>query len=318
MAKAEEATLMTCRRTSRLGGGLAHPVPRETTTRTAPSWAEHATGRPCRSSARARRSSARASRHRRARLGRDHGARRDGVVDSVDATRIVVRPSTESESDPLSAKPDIYTSRSSSVEQNTCINQKPIVERGDIVKMGEVIADGPATERGELGPRRDIPRRVHPWGGYNFETRSSSPSTRQERPLHLYPHRGVRGASRRDTKLGKEESPATIPNVGEEALKDLDESGSCAFGAGSKPQDILVGKITPKGETQLSRGEACARSSARRPATCATARCASRRACRGVVISAKVFSRRARKGRARQGHRGTPRRGSSSPTSATR
>ncbi len=190
-------------------------------------------------------------------VARDSGvtmvARRDGVVDSVDATRIVVRPTTETESDPLSAKPDIYNlTKFQRSNQNTCINQKPIIERGDHVKTGDVIADGPATERGELALGENVLVAFMPWGGYNFED-SILVSERLVRNDHFTSiHIEEFECVARDTKLGKEEITCDIPNVGEEALKDLDESGIVRIGAEVKPQDILVGKITPKGETQLS------------------------------------------------------------------
>jgi DNA-directed RNA polymerase subunit beta len=231
-------------------------------------------------------------------VARDSGvtmvARRDGVVDSVDATRIVVRPTQESESDPLSAKPDIYNlTKFQRSNQNTCINQKPIVERGDHVSMGDVLADGPATERGELALGENILVAFMPWGGYNFED-SILISERLVRNDHFTSiHIEEFECVARDTKLGKEEITCDIPNVGEEALKDLDESGIVRIGAEVKPQDILVGKITPKGETQLSPEEKLLRAIFGEKA--GDVRDSSLRVppgVQGIVISAKVFSRK--------------------------
>ncbi len=231
-------------------------------------------------------------------VARDSGvtvvAKRDGVVDSVDATRIVVRPTQESESDPLSAKPDIYNlTKFQRSNQNTCINQKPIVERGDHVKMGDVIGDGPATERGELALGENVLVAFMPWGGYNFED-SILISERLVRNDHFTSiHIEEFECVARDTKLGKEEITCDIPNVGEEALKDLDESGIVRIGAEVKPQDILVGKITPKGETQLSPEEKLLRAIFGEKA--GDVRDSSLRVppgVQGIVISAKVFSRK--------------------------
>ncbi|HEX3698942.1 MAG TPA: DNA-directed RNA polymerase subunit beta [Polyangia bacterium] len=231
-------------------------------------------------------------------VARDSGvtvvAKRDGVVDSVDATRIVIRPTTETESDPLSAKPDIYNlTKFQRSNQNTCINQKPIIERGDHVKTGDVIADGPATERGELALGENILVAFMPWGGYNFED-SILVSERLVRNDHFTSiHIEEFECVARDTKLGKEEITCDIPNVGEEALKDLDESGIVRIGAEVKPQDILVGKITPKGETQLSPEEKLLRAIFGEKA--GDVRDSSLRVppgVQGIVISAKVFSRK--------------------------
>src|SRR5438477_9940103 len=231
-------------------------------------------------------------------VARDSGvtlvARRDGIVDSVDATRIVVRPSSESESDPLSAKPDIYNlTKFQRSNQNTCINQKPIIERGDHVKLGDVIADGPATERGELALGENVLGAFMPWGGYNFgdSILVSERLTKNDHftSIQLEEFECVA----RDTKLGKEGITCDIPNVGEEALKDLDESGIVRIGAEVKPQDILVGKITPKGETQLSPEEKLLRAIFGEKA--GDVRDSSLRVppgVQGIVISAKVFSRK--------------------------
>src|SRR5450755_2837374 len=231
-------------------------------------------------------------------VARDSGvtlvARREGVVESVDAARIVVRPVENDQTDPLSAKPDIYNlTKFQRSNQNTCINQKPIIERGDHVKMGDVLADGPATERGELALGENILVAFMPWGGYNFED-SILVSERLVRNDHFTSiHIEEFECVARDTKLGKEEITCDIPNVGEEALKDLDESGIVRIGAEVKPQDILVGKITPKGETQLSPEEKLLRAIFGEKA--GDVRDSSLRVppgVQGIVISAKVFSRK--------------------------
>jgi DNA-directed RNA polymerase subunit beta len=230
-------------------------------------------------------------------VARDSGvtvvARRDGTVESVDAARIVVRPTMDSD-DLLSAKPDIYNLvKFQRSNQNTCINQRPIVEPGDHVKAGEVLADGPATERGELALGENVLVAFMPWGGYNFED-SILLSERLVKDDHFTSiHIEEFECVARDTKLGKEEITCDIPNVGEEALKDLDESGIVRIGAEVKAQDILVGKITPKGETQLSPEEKLLRAIFGEKA--GDVRDSSLRVppgVQGIVIGAKIFSRK--------------------------
>jgi DNA-directed RNA polymerase subunit beta len=230
-------------------------------------------------------------------VARDSGvtlvARRDGVVETVDAARIVVRATAESD-DPLSAKPDIYNLvKFQRSNQNTCINQKPIVEPGDTVRAGDVIADGPATEKGELALGENVLVAFMPWQGYNFEDSIlvSERLTKSDyfTSIHIEEFECVA----RDTKLGKEEITGDIPNVGEEALKDLDESGIVRIGAEVKPNDILVGKITPKGETQLSPEEKLLRAIFGEKA--GDVRDSSLRVppgVQGIVIGARVFSRK--------------------------
>jgi DNA-directed RNA polymerase subunit beta len=230
-------------------------------------------------------------------VARDSGvtvvARRDGIVESVDAARIVVRTTGDSD-DLLAAKPDIYNLvKFQRSNQNTCINQRPIVEPGDVVKAGEVLADGPATERGELALGENVLVAFMPWGGYNFED-SILLSERLVRDDHFTSiHIEEFECVARDTKLGKEEITCDIPNVGEDALKDLDESGIVRIGAEVKPQDILVGKITPKGETQLSPEEKLLRAIFGEKA--GDVRDSSLRVppgVQGIVIGAKIFSRK--------------------------
>ena len=227
-------------------------------------------------------------------VARDSGvtavARNNGIVESVDATRIVVKVDSEN----ISAKPDIYNLlKFRRSNQNTCINQRPIVEKGDRVTKGDVIADGPGTDTGELALGRNMVVAFMPWGGYNFED-SILISERvvkedQYTSIHIEEFECVA----RDTKLGKEEITKDIPNVGEEALANLDESGIVRIGAEVKSGDILVGKITPKGETQLSPEEKLLRAIFGEKA--GDVRDTSSRVPPGVVgtvISAKVFSRR--------------------------
>jgi DNA-directed RNA polymerase subunit beta len=180
-------------------------------------------------------------------------ARRDGVVESVDASRIVVRADTPASSTDVAEEVDIYNLiKFQRSNQNTCINQKPIVRRGDRVKAGDCIADGPATDRGELALGRNLLVAFMPWGGYNFEDSILISERVVKEDLYTSIHIEEFECVARDTKLGKEEITRDIPNVGEEALKDLDEAGIVRIGAEVNAGDILVGKITPKGETQLS------------------------------------------------------------------
>ncbi|MCB9732248.1 MAG: DNA-directed RNA polymerase subunit beta [Deltaproteobacteria bacterium] len=178
-------------------------------------------------------------------------AKNDGVVESVDAERIVVKPDAL-ETDVHTA-PDIYRLiKYQRSNQNTCINQKPIVRAGDRVKAGDVIADGPATELGELALGRNVVVAFMPWGGYNFEDSILISERVVKEDLYTSIHIEEFECTARDTKLGKEEITRDIPNVGEEAMAHLDDAGIVRIGAEVKTGDILVGKITPKGESQLS------------------------------------------------------------------
>ena len=151
-------------------------------------------------------------------------AKREGIVDWVDANRIVVRPSKVDPKDPNSVRPDIYTLvKFQRSNQNTCMNQKPIVQPGDRVKAGDVIADGPATETGELALGQNVVVAFMPWGGYNFEDSILINEKLVKNDVFTSIHIEEFECVARDTKLGKEEITRDIPNVGEEALKDLDE-----------------------------------------------------------------------------------------------
>ena len=189
-------------------------------------------------------------------VARDSGvtivARRDGIVESVDSTRIVVKADKTSGSH-RDTGVDIYgLTKYQRSNQNTCMNQRPIVEVGDHVKKDDVIADGPSTEMGELALGRNVLVALMPWGGYNFEDSILISERVVKEDIYTSIHIEEFECVSRDTKLGPEEITRDIPNVGDEALTDLDESGIVRIGAEVKPGDILVGKITPKGETQLS------------------------------------------------------------------
>ena len=227
------------------------------------------------------------------RLARDSGvcaiARRPGVVESVDATRIVVRAQGEG-----AEVPDIYhLTKFQRSNQSTCYTQKPIVRTGETVNVGDVFADGPATDMGELALGQNVLVAFMPWQGYNFEDSILVSERIAKDDVFTSIHIEEFECVARDTKLGKEEITRDIPNVGEEALKDLDDSGIVRIGAEVRPGDILVGKITPKGETQLSPEEKLLRaifgekagdvrdSSLKVPPGVA-----------GIVINARVFSRK--------------------------
>jgi DNA-directed RNA polymerase subunit beta len=192
-------------------------------------------------------------------VARDSGAvvlaKRSGVVESVSADRIVVRAESRGrKADPVQDLPlDIFNlTKYRRSNQNTCINQKPLVRKGQRVQAGEVIADGPGTDQGELALGRNVLVAFMPWGGYNFEDAILVSERLVKDDRYTSIHIEEFEIQARDTKLGKEEITRDIPNVSEEALKDLDESGIVRIGAKVKAGDILVGKITPKGETQLT------------------------------------------------------------------
>ena len=229
-------------------------------------------------------------------VARDAGvtviARRDGVVEDVDASRIVVRSIGDGDIDEDAV--EIYKLvKYTKSNQSTCYNQKPIVRKGDVVKKGDIIADGPATELGELALGQNVKVAFMSWGGYNFEDSIIISERVVKEDVYTSIHIEEFECVSRDTKLGKEEITKDIPNVGEEALKNLDSSGIIKVGAEVRPGDILVGKITPKGETQLSPEEKLLRaifgdkagdvkdSSLRVPP-----------GMEGTVIDAKVFARR--------------------------
>ncbi|MBM2838660.1 MAG: rpoB [Deltaproteobacteria bacterium] len=183
-------------------------------------------------------------------VARDSGVaivgRREGVVESVDASRIVIKAKG-------GAGVDIYDLiKYQKSNQGTCLNQKPIVKEGDNIAKGQIVADGPATDNGELALGKNIVVAFMPWRGFNFEDSILISEKLVKEDTFTSVHIEELEVAARDTKLGKEDITADIPNVGEESLKDLDESGIIRIGARVKPGDILVGKVTPKSETQLT------------------------------------------------------------------
>jgi DNA-directed RNA polymerase subunit beta len=188
-------------------------------------------------------------------VARDSGAaiaaRRTGVIDQVDATRIVVRATGES--DPTKPGVDIYRlMKFQRSNQNTCINQRPLVKVGDHVKKGDIIADGPSTDLGELALGRNVLVAFMPWNGYNFEDSILLSERIVKDDVFTSIHIEEFEVMARDTKLGPEEITRDIPNVSEEALKNLDEAGIVYIGAEVRAGDILCGKITPKGESPMT------------------------------------------------------------------
>jgi len=233
-------------------------------------------------------------------VARDSGttvvADRDGIVEQVDGGRIVVKPvaGKDEERSILGAKPDIYNLvKFQRSNQNTSLNQKPIVRVGDRVKHGDVIADGSATERGELALGQNVMVAFMPWQGYNFEDSILVSERLVREDVYTSIHIEEFECIARDTKLGKEEITRDIPNVGEEALRNLDDAGIVCVGAEVGSGDILVGKITPKGETQLSPEEKLLRAIFGEKA--GDVRDTSLRlppGVTGIVIDARVFARK--------------------------
>ena len=217
-------------------------------------------------------------------------ARREGIVEGVDAERIVIR-ATAGEDDQV---PDIYhLTKYQRSNQSTCYNQKPIVRPGEHVKKGDVLADGPATDMGELALGQNVVVAFMPWQGYNFEDSILVSERIAKEDIYTSVHIEEFECVARDTKLGKEEITKDIPNVGEEALKDLDDAGVVRIGAEVKPGDILVGKITPKGESQLSPEEKLLRAIFGEKA--GDVRDSSLKVppgVTGIVINARIFSRK--------------------------
>jgi len=188
-------------------------------------------------------------------VARDSGAaitaRRGGVIDQVDASRIVVRV-TETVGQTESGV-DIYNLRKfQRSNQNTCITQRPLVRKGDVVAAGDIMADGPSTDLGELALGRNVLVAFMPWNGYNFEDSILISERIVSDDVFTSIHIEEFEVMARDTKLGQEEISRDIPNVGEEALRNLDEAGIVYIGAEVKPGDILVGKVTPKGESPMT------------------------------------------------------------------
>jgi DNA-directed RNA polymerase subunit beta len=240
-------------------------------------------------------------------VARDSGyitlTKRAGVVESVDANRIIVRVDEDKgkkgnaggsrrreQEPPMDIYPLVKFQRSN---QNTMINQKPVVTVGTQVGLGDVLADGPAIDRGELALGRNVLVSFMPWGGYNFEDAIliSETLVREDRFTSIHIEEFELEA--RDTKLGKEEITRDIPNVSEEALRNLDESGIVRIGAEVKPGDILVGKVTPKGETQLTPEEKLLRAIfGEKAGDVKDASLIVPPGIEGIIVGVKIFSRK--------------------------
>ena len=229
-------------------------------------------------------------------VARDSGAavvaRRSGVVDQIDAARIVIRATDISEDDASTV--DIYNLKKfQRSNQNTCINQRPLVKTGDRIEAGDIIADGPSTQLGELALGKNVLVAFMPWNGYNFEDSILISERIVRDDVYTSIHIEEFEVMARDTKLGQEDITRDIPNVGEEALRHLDEAGIAYIGAEVRPGDILVGKVTPKGESPMTPEEKLLRaifgekaadvkdSSLRMPPGSV-----------GTVVDVRVFSRR--------------------------
>ena len=231
---------------------------------------------------------------------RDSGAvvlaRRSGIIDSVDSERIIVRVEGEHHPMQLSREvgSDIYQlTKFKRSNQNTCINQRPIVKKGDRVLKGQVIADGPCTDMGELALGRNVLVAFMPWRGYNFEDAILVSEKMVKEDYYTSVHIEEFEIESRDTKLGPEEVTRDIPNVSESALRDLDESGVIRIGATVKAGDILVGKVTPKGETQLTPEEKLLRAIfGEKAGDVRDASLTCPPGIEGTVVDVKIFSRK--------------------------
>jgi DNA-directed RNA polymerase subunit beta len=229
---------------------------------------------------------------------RDSGAvvvaRRSGTVDYVDSQRIVVRVEGETEATSREMGADIYPmTKFKRSNQNTCISQKPIVRVGQKVHKGQVLADGPCTELGELALGRNVLVAFMPWRGYNFEDAILVSERMVKDDYYTSIHIEEFEIEARDTKLGPEEITRDIPNVGEGYLRDLDESGIIRIGASVKPGDILVGKVTPKGETQLTPEEKLLRAIfGEKAGDVRDASLICPPGIEGIIVGVKIFSRK--------------------------
>ena len=230
---------------------------------------------------------------------RDSGAvvvcRRSGIVDSIDSERIIVRvESAEDGHFSREVGADIYQlTKFKRSNQNTCINQKPIVRKGERVVKGQVLADGPCTEKGELALGRNVLVGFMPWRGYNFEDAILVSERLVKDDYYTSIHIEEFETEARDTKLGPEEITRDIPNVSESFLKDLDEAGIIRIGAYVKPGDVLVGKVTPKGETQLTPEEKLLRAIfGEKAGDVRDASLICPPGIEGIVVDVKIFSRK--------------------------
>ena len=228
---------------------------------------------------------------------RDSGAvivaRRSGVIDYVDSQRIVVRVESETE-DGKEMGADIYPmTKFKRSNQNTCITQKPIIRVGQKVHKGQVMADGPCTELGELALGRNVLVAFMPWRGYNFEDAILVSEKMVKDDYYTSIHIEEFEIESRDTKLGPEDITRDIPNVSETFLRDLDESGIIRIGANVKPGDILVGKVTPKGETQLTPEEKLLRAIfGEKAGDVRDASLICPPGIEGIIVGVKIFSRK--------------------------
>src|SRR3984885_3382104 len=231
---------------------------------------------------------------------RDSGAvvlaRRNGIIDSVDSDRIIVRVEGEHHPTQLSREvgSDIYQlTKFKRSNQNTCINQKPVVKKGQRVLKGEVIADGPCTDHGELALGRNVLVAFMPWRGYNFEDAILVSEKMVKDDYYTSLHIEEYELEARDTKLGPEEVTRDIPNVSETMLRNLDEAGVIRIGASIKQGDILVGKVTPKGETQLTPEEKLLRAIfGEKAGDVRDASLYCPPGIEGVIVDVKIFSRK--------------------------
>ena len=229
----------------------------------------------------------------------------DGVIEKVDANRIILRGESTPE-DPSGRLEVFNLIKYRRSNQNTCVNQVPIVREGQVVKMGDPLADGSATDQGELALGRNVVVAFMPWHGYNFEDAIIVSERLVRDDVFTSVHIEEFEVEARDTKLGKEDITRDIPNVSEEALRNLDESGIVRIAAEIKPGDILVGKVTPKGETQLTPEEKLLRAIfGEKAGDVRDSSLVTPPGIEGTVVDVKVFSRRGDdQGRARGRHRG--------------
>ncbi len=219
-------------------------------------------------------------------------ARRDGIVDQIDGQRIVIKVTEKHAADESSV--DIYRlTKFQRSNQSTCMNQRPLVKVGDVVKNGDIIADGPSTQLGELALGRNVMVAFMPWNGYNFEDSILISERIVKDDVFTSIHIDEFEVMARDTKLGQEEITRDIPNVGEDALRQLDEAGIVHVGAEVGPGDILVGKVTPKGESPITPEEKLLRAIFGEKSS--DVRDSSLRlspGIKGTVVEVRVFSRR--------------------------
>ncbi len=232
---------------------------------------------------------------------KDSGAvvicKRSGTVDSVDSTRVIVRVEGERENGKAASRDagvDIYTlTKFKRSNQNTCINQMPLVRKGDTVIRGQVLADGPCTDKGELALGRNVLVAFMPWRGYNFEDAILVSEKLVKEDSYTSIHIEELEIEARDTKLGPEEITRDIPNVSDSSLRDLDESGIIRIGAKVRPGDVLVGKVTPKGETQLSPEEKLLRAIfGEKAGEVRDASLLTPPGIEGTIVDVKIFSRK--------------------------